>query len=78
MHAGRFIGVAGTDVNLPALQQLAEELSRTLYKGEAGITLLSTNNQIIASGVYFFVVEDRESGKAANGKFVVIHFATSW
>ncbi|MBR9830132.1 MAG: methyl-accepting chemotaxis protein [Oceanospirillales bacterium] len=52
MHAGRFIGVAGTDVNLPALQQLAEELSRTLYKGEAGITLLSTNNQIIASSRY--------------------------
>lgn len=34
---------------------------------------LSINNQIIASGVYYFVVEDRESGKVANGKFVVIH-----
>jgi hypothetical protein len=34
---------------------------------------LSINNQIIASGVYFFVVEDHETGGRANGKFVVIH-----
>jgi len=34
---------------------------------------LSINNQIIASGVYFFVVEDRETGARSNGKFIVIH-----
>lgn len=34
---------------------------------------LSINNQIIASGVYYFVVEDRETGDRATGKFVVIH-----
>ena len=34
---------------------------------------LSINNQIIASGVYYFVVEDRESGAKSNGKFVVVH-----
>ncbi|TFG94969.1 MAG: T9SS C-terminal target domain-containing protein, partial [Calditrichales bacterium] len=34
---------------------------------------LSINNQIIASGVYYFVVEDRETGAKSNGKFVVIH-----
>ncbi|MCI0691931.1 T9SS C-terminal target domain-containing protein [candidate division KSB1 bacterium] len=34
---------------------------------------LSINNQIIASGVYYFVVEDRETGARSNGKFVVIH-----
>jgi hypothetical protein len=34
---------------------------------------LSINNQIIASGVYYFVVEDRESGAISNGKFAVIH-----
>ena len=34
---------------------------------------LSINNQIIASGVYYFVVEDRESGARSHGKFVVIH-----
>lgn len=34
---------------------------------------LSINNQIIASGVYYFVVEDRETGARSKGKFVVIH-----
>ncbi|MBN1349956.1 T9SS C-terminal target domain-containing protein [candidate division KSB1 bacterium] len=34
---------------------------------------LSVNNQIIASGVYYFVVEDKETGARANGKFIVIH-----
>lgn len=34
---------------------------------------ISINNQIIASGVYFFVVEDVETGERAHGKFVIIH-----
>jgi hypothetical protein len=34
---------------------------------------LTVNNQIIASGVYFFVVEDNDTGERAHGKFVVIH-----
>jgi len=34
---------------------------------------LSINNQIIASGVYYFVVEDLETGEMSNGKFIVIH-----
>lgn len=34
---------------------------------------LSFNNQIIASGVYYFVVEDRETGAKSTGKFIVIH-----
>jgi hypothetical protein len=34
---------------------------------------LSINNQIIASGVYYFVVEDVETGARSSGKFVVIH-----
>ncbi len=33
---------------------------------------ISRNNQLIASGVYFFVVED-ESGSTTHGKFVIIH-----
>lgn len=33
---------------------------------------ISRNDQLLASGVYFFVVED-ESGARARGKFVVIH-----
>ena len=34
---------------------------------------ISRNNQLLASGVYFFVVEDRDSGAQAHGKFVIIH-----
>lgn len=34
---------------------------------------LTFNNQVIASGVYFFVVEDHATGDRASGKFVVIH-----
>jgi hypothetical protein len=34
---------------------------------------LSINNQVIASGVYFFVVQDHETGATARGKFVIIH-----
>ncbi len=34
---------------------------------------LSFNNQIVASGVYYFVVEDKQSGETSSGKFVVIH-----
>lgn len=33
---------------------------------------ISRNNQILASGVYYFVVED-EQGSRAKGKFVIIH-----
>jgi hypothetical protein len=34
---------------------------------------LSRNNQIIASGVYFFTVDDHETGRRSTGKFVIIH-----
>ncbi len=33
---------------------------------------ISRNNQLLASGVYYFVVED-DSGARAHGKFVIIH-----
>lgn len=34
---------------------------------------ISRNHQMIASGVYFFVVQDAETGKRVKGKFVIIH-----
>jgi hypothetical protein len=34
---------------------------------------ITRNNQLLASGVYFFVVEDHDSGAQAHGKFVIIH-----
>ncbi len=40
--------------------------------GEHAWNLLSTDNQIIARGVYFFVVKDLDTGEIRRGKFVVI------
>jgi hypothetical protein len=34
---------------------------------------ISRNSQRIASGVYFYVVEDHDDGTRATGKFVIIH-----
>lgn len=34
---------------------------------------ISRNHQMISSGVYFFVVQDAETGKHVKGKFVIIH-----
>lgn len=34
---------------------------------------ITRNNQVMASGVYFYVVEDAATGKRATGKFVIIH-----
>jgi hypothetical protein len=34
---------------------------------------ISKNNQRIASGVYFYIVEDHDEGTRATGKFVIIH-----
>lgn len=34
---------------------------------------ISRNSQRIASGVYFYIVEDLDEGTMANGKFVIIH-----
>jgi hypothetical protein len=34
---------------------------------------ISRNNQLLASGVYFFTVDDLDTGKRATGKFVIIH-----
>lgn len=38
-----------------------------------GMYQISRNNQLIASGVYYFVVEDKETGDRSWGKFIVIH-----
>ncbi len=34
---------------------------------------ITRNNQLMASGVYFFTVDDAATGKRATGKFVIIH-----
>ena len=46
---------------------------KTVFSGgEHAWDLLSQNNQIIARGLYLFVVIDNETGKKKRGKFVII------
>jgi hypothetical protein len=46
--------------------------SSTFSGGEHGWDLLSTDNQIIARGLYLFVVIDKDTQEKRQGKFVVI------
>ncbi|NUQ80207.1 MAG: hypothetical protein HUU10_01225 [Bacteroidetes bacterium] len=45
----------------------------TFTGGEYGWNLVSTGNQNIASGLYLFTVEDKDSGDVKTGKFVIIN-----
>jgi methyl-accepting chemotaxis protein len=49
---GKFVGVVGTDLNLPIFQTLTDELSVLLYEGNAKVTLLSEKGLIVASSHY--------------------------
>jgi methyl-accepting chemotaxis protein len=48
----QFLGVVGVDVNLPKFQKLTEELSQSLFKGAAKVTLLSEIGLIAGSSHY--------------------------
>lgn len=52
MIRGTFRGLVGTDVNLPLFQKLVEELSASLYDGQAKVTLLSAMGFVAASSHY--------------------------
>ncbi|MCU8006858.1 MULTISPECIES: methyl-accepting chemotaxis protein [unclassified Shewanella] len=45
----QFIGVIGIDVNLPVFQSLIDRLAKSLYDGQAKVTLLSNHGFIVAS-----------------------------
>ncbi len=47
-----FRGVVGADVNLPKFQKLTEELSKSLFKGAAKVTLVSESGLIVGSSHY--------------------------
>ncbi|WP_158260096.1 methyl-accepting chemotaxis protein [Zobellella endophytica] len=52
MSEGRFLGVAGSDINLPAFQQQLVQLAGSLYQGRAEVLLLSSQGLIVASSRY--------------------------
>jgi hypothetical protein len=60
----RIYSYSGQLIN--TMYHTADEFSRNYYQ-------LSRSGQMIASGVYFFVVQDEDTGTKVTGKFVVIH-----
>lgn len=49
---GRFVGVAGSDINLPVLQKLMKEMSAKLFGGKAQLHLITGKKRIVASSQY--------------------------
>ncbi len=49
---GRFVGVAGSDINLPVLQQRMKEMSGKLFEGKAQLHLITAKGRIVASSQY--------------------------
>lgn len=49
---GQFVGVAGSDIDLPVLQQLMDRMSSELFDGQAELHLLTAKKRIVASSEY--------------------------
>ncbi|WP_421172719.1 methyl-accepting chemotaxis protein [Aeromonas sp. 601115] len=52
LRDGKFVGLAGVDMNLPIFQQLAENLGKSLYDNKADVTLVSKMGLIAGSNRY--------------------------
>ena len=49
---GQFLGIAGTDIDLPVLQKLMQDMSKTLFDGQAQLHLITSKNRLVASSAY--------------------------
>jgi hypothetical protein len=54
------------------LGELVKEIVHTDGSGDASWNSVTSNNQVVVSGVYIAVVEDKDTGNKAIEKFVVI------
>ena len=52
LRDGKFVGLAGVDMNLPIFQQLVENLGKSLYDNKADVTLVSKMGLIVGSNRY--------------------------
>ena len=52
LRDGKFVGLAGVDMNLPIFQQLAENLGKSLYDNKADVTIVSKMGLIVGSNRY--------------------------
>lgn len=48
----KFIGLVGSDINLPKFQSLTESISQSLYNGQAKVTILSDIGLVVGSSHY--------------------------
>ncbi len=48
----RFIGLVGVDINLPRFQTLTEEVSKSLYNGQAKVSILSDIGLVVGASHY--------------------------
>ncbi|WP_425642302.1 methyl-accepting chemotaxis protein [Marinomonas gallaica] len=52
IESGSFKGIVGADLDLPVMQEFADELSKGLYDGQASVSILSKKGLIVASTQY--------------------------
>ncbi|MGY3882864.1 methyl-accepting chemotaxis protein [Aeromonas veronii] len=52
LNDGKFVGLAGVDMNLPIFQQLAETLGKSLYDNKTDVTIVSKMGLIVGSNRY--------------------------
>jgi hypothetical protein len=66
-HSGSY---SGNDIRW--YQTFSDPEAAVFSGGEHGWDLLSLNQQLIARGIYVFVVKDLDSGQSFQGKFVIL------
>lgn len=70
IKSGMFKGIVGADIDLPVMQEFANELSKGLYDGQGSVTIISKKGLIVASSQYTgslgkpFKTADTENGQA--------------
>ena len=70
IKSGVFKGIVGADIDLPVMQEFANELSKGLYDGQGSVTIISKKGLIVASSQYTgslgkpFKTADTENGQA--------------
>lgn len=70
IKSGVFKGIVGADIDLPVMQEFANELSKGLYDGQGSVTIISKKGLIVASSQYTgslgkpFKTVDTENGQA--------------
>ncbi|WP_445947468.1 methyl-accepting chemotaxis protein, partial [Shewanella sp.] len=71
----QFKGMTGVDVNLPVFQGLIEKLSKSLYQGQAKVTLLSQLGLVVAASHYDKMARPLSESVPKNDADILIQLA---